>query len=63
MTWPYLVSGFGKFDINAHNVLHSGSNSIKITFLNSFSAIYVLFGFAEVRIFPLFSFFLVMTPL
>ena len=26
---------FAKFDINAHNFLHSGSNSIKITFLNS----------------------------
>ena len=26
---------FGKFDINVHNFRYSGSNSIKITFLNS----------------------------
>ena len=35
VTWPYLVSSFSKFDINAHNFRHSGSNSIKIKFLNS----------------------------
>ena len=29
LTCPYLVSGHGKFDINAHNFCHSGSNSIK----------------------------------
>ena len=35
MTWPYLVSSHGKFDINAHKFWHSGLNSIKVTFLNS----------------------------
>ena len=30
-----ILRGHGKFDINAHNVSHSGSNSIKLTFLNS----------------------------
>ena len=35
MTWLYLVSAHGKFDINAHNFWHSDSNSIKVTYLNS----------------------------
>ena len=29
VTWPHLVSGFGKFDLNAHNFWHSVSNSIR----------------------------------
>ena len=43
-----------KFDINAHNLGHNGSNSIKGTFLDSFyenlSMIYNLFVFAKVQI-------------
>ena len=43
-----------KFDINAHNCGHNGSNSIKGTFLDSFYQnflmIYNLFVFAKVQI-------------
>ena len=51
--------GFGKFDINADNFWHNGSNSIKITLLESshqnLSNDIYLFGSTKVRIFPLFS--------
>ena len=30
-----MVGGHAKFEMNAHNFSHSGSNSIKMTFLNS----------------------------
>ena len=43
-----------KFDINAHNFGHNGSNSIKGTFLDSFYQnllmVYNLFVFAKVQI-------------
>ena len=48
-----------KLDINANNFLHSGSNSIKVTFLASshqaFRKIYILYYSAEVHIFHCFS--------
>ena len=53
MTWPYLVSGFSKFDINAHNVWHSCSNSIKLYFwiaaLKTFQTTNILFSFDEAQ--------------
>ena len=30
-----MVGGLARFDINAHNFSHTGSNSIKIAFFNS----------------------------
>ena len=48
-----------KFDINAHNFRHSGSNFKQIHFLigviKTFRAMYILFGSTEAHIFPLFS--------
>ena len=57
LAWPYLVSGHGKIiepklHLNANNVWHSYSNSMKITILNTFYT-NLLNDSSEVQILPL----------
>ena len=68
VTWQYLVSGYGKFDVNAQTFWQNGSNSIKVTFLNSFhqnlwNDIYFVWFRQDPHFPTVFHCFLVMTSL